>query len=79
MRANEIHRVQDLNMRDTGNGSPERIHDDLRTVEVDEAAVTRVQCDHLVFSDVAGDEHRQAVREKQCSDHSTVLSSAVDH
>ena len=58
MRADEIHRVQDLNVRHTGDSSSEGIHDDLRTVEVDETAVTRVQCDHLVFGDVAGDEHR---------------------
>jgi len=55
MRANEVRCVQDLCVRDTSDGSSEGVHDDLRTAEVDETAVTRVHCDHLVLGDVAGD------------------------
>jgi hypothetical protein len=58
MRAGEVHRVQDLNVRDTGDGSSEGIHDHLRTVEIDDSAVARIHCDHLVLGDVAADEHR---------------------
>ena len=37
MRADEIHRVQHLNVRDTTDGSSERIRNDLRTAEKDDA------------------------------------------
>ena len=55
--ADVIHRVQNLNVRDTGDGSTEGIDDDLRRSEVDDAAVARIHCDHLVFGDVAANEY----------------------
>ena len=68
MRADEIHRVQDLNVRDTTDGSPERIHDDLRTAEVDETAVARIKEQHLVFRNVRRDQHRHTMQPEGVTD-----------
>lgn len=64
MCADEIHPVQDLNMRDTANGTPVGIHDNLRTVEVNKAAEARVHCDYLAFIDIGGGKNWQAVNLK---------------